>query len=80
MDIHMLRTFFMWCTIIDAGLLILMCLIFTFAGDSIYRLHTKMFPMARETFSAVIYSFLGLFKIVFLVFNLVPYVTLLMMK
>lgn len=77
MDIHMLCAFFMWCTIINAGLLILMSLILAFAGDWIYRLHTKLFPMPRETFNVVIYSFLGLYKIVFLVFNIVPYVALL---
>jgi hypothetical protein len=33
--------------------------------------------MPRETFNVVIYSFLGLFKIVFLVFNVVPWVALL---
>lgn len=80
MDIHMLCVFFMWCTIINAGLLIFMSLILTFAGDWIYRLHTKWFPLPRETFNAMIYSFLGLYKIVFLVFNLVPYVALLIMK
>ena len=80
MDIHMLRIFFMWCSIINAGLLIITSLILTFAGDWTYRLHTKWFPMPRETFNAVTYSFVGLFKLVFLVFNLVPYAALLMMK
>jgi len=80
MDIHMLCVFFMWCTIINAGLLILMSLILAFAGERIYRLHAKWFPMPRETFNAVIYSFLGLYKIVVLVFNVVPYVALLIMK
>jgi len=80
MDIHMLCVFFMWCAVMNAGLLILMSLILTFAGEWIYRLHAKLFPMPRETFNAVIYSFLGLYKIVFLVFNIVPYVALLIMK
>ena len=80
MDIHMLRVFFMWCTIINAGLLVFSSLILAFAGEWIYRLHAKLFSMPRETFNAVIYSFLGLYKIVFLVFNLVPYVALLIMK
>ena len=80
MDIHMLCVFFMWCTIINAGLLILMSLILAFAGDWIYRLHTKLFPMPRETFNVVIYSFLGLYKIALIMFNLVPYVALQIMK
>jgi len=48
-----------------------------FAPDLVYRTQSKWFPIPRETFNVVIYSFLGLFKIVFLVFNVVPYVALL---
>jgi hypothetical protein len=40
-------------------------------------MHSKWFPMPREMFNVVIYSFIGLFKIVFLVFNVVPWVALL---
>ena len=85
MDINMLCVFFMWCTIINVGLLIFMSLIFTFAsvtfaGEWMYRLHSKLFPMPRETFNVVIYSFLGLYKIALIMFNLVPFVALLIMK
>ncbi len=48
-----------------------------FAPDLLYRMQSKWFPISRETFNVVIYSFLGLFKIVFLVFSLVPYLALL---
>jgi hypothetical protein len=47
------------------------------APDLVYRTQIKWFPIPRETFNVVFYSFLGLFKIVFLVFNVVPYVVLL---
>ena len=43
----------------------------------VYRSQNRWFPIPRETFNVIIYSFLGLFKIVFLVFNVVPYVALL---
>jgi len=36
-----------------------------------------LFPLPRGTYNVIIYAFLGLFKIVFLVFNVVPYVVLL---
>ena len=77
MDITAVRAFFMWCTILNGGLLILSSLILVFAGDFVYRIHSKWFPMPRETFNVVIYSFLGLFRIIILVFNVVPYVALL---
>ena len=51
-----------------------MCIL---APDLVYRTQSKWFPIPQETFNVVIYSFLGLFKIVFLVFNVVPYVALL---
>jgi hypothetical protein len=77
MDIQTLTAFFMWCTIINGALLVLWSILCMFAPDLVYRTQNKWFPLPRETFNVVIYSFLGLFKIVFLVFNVVPYVALL---
>jgi len=51
-----------------------MCIL---AADVLYRMHSKWFSISRETFNVVIYSFLTLAELVFLVFNVVPYVALL---
>ena len=77
MDIQTLTTFFMWCAIINGGLLILWTTVFILAPDLVYRIQSKWFPIPRETYNVVMYSFLGLFKIVFIIFNVVPYVALL---
>jgi hypothetical protein len=77
MDIQTLQTFFMWCTVINGSLLVFWTLIVVFASDWVYRTQSKWFPISREVFNVAIYSFLGLFKIVFLVFNAVPYIVLL---
>ena len=77
MTIEMLTRFFMWCTILNGGLFVLWVSMLTLAPDLVYRTQKKWFPLPRETFDVVIYSFLGLFKIIFLVFNVVPYVALL---
>jgi len=77
MDLQILTRFFMWCTIINGTLLGFWGIMCTLAPDLVYRTQSKWFPIPRETFNVVIYSFLGLFKIVFLVFNVVPYVALL---
>ena len=79
MDIETLTTFFMWCTILNGGLLLFWALMCMSAPDVVYRIQNKWFPLPRETFNAIIYSFLGAFKIVFLVFNVVPYVALLIL-
>lgn len=79
MDIATVRTFFMWCTILNGVLLLLSFAICTSAGDWIYRMHTRWFPMPRNAFNVAIYSFLGLYKIFFWVFSAVPYIALLLM-
>ena len=77
MDIQTLTTFFMWCTIINVALFVLWATMCIFAPDLVYRTQNRFFPIPRETFNVVIYSFLGLFKIFVLLFNVVPYVSLL---
>lgn len=74
-----LTDFFKWCTIINGSLLILWTVVFVAAPDLVYRTQNKFFPIPRETFNIVMYSFIGLFKIFFLIFNLVPFLALMMM-
>lgn len=77
MTIQTLTTFFMWCTVINGTLLIFWTIMCIVAPDLVYRTQSRWFPMPRNTFNIIIYSFLGLFKIFFLFFNVVPYVALL---
>ena len=77
MDIQTVRAVFMWCTIINGGLLIFSFVICAAAGDWIYRTHSKFFPIPRESFNLAIYYFLGFFKIFVFACNLVPYLALL---
>lgn len=76
MDIAMLTEFFMWCTILNVALLMLSFLITAFAGDFVYKMHSKWFPMPRDTFNAVHYSFIGMYKIIVFAFNVVPWLVL----
>ena len=78
MDIATLTTFFMWCTIFNVGLLSFWSIIFIFAPDFVFKKHSKWFPMSRETYNVASYSFLGIFKIFLIIFNIVPYLALLM--
>ena len=75
--VQVLREFFMWCTILTGGLFALSAFVCTFAVDRIHRIQGRWFPMPRETFVVVLYAFLGFFKIVFIVFVLVPWLALL---
>lgn len=70
----------MWCTIINGGILITWIIVFASAPDFTYRMQTKFFPMSRETFNVVVYSGFAIYRIVFVVFVLVPYVALLIVQ
>ena len=77
MDIETLTAFFMWCTIINGAMLVFSGIMIILAQDFVYSMHSKWFHIPRESFNVILYSFLGLYKIVFIVFNLVPYLALL---
>ncbi len=77
MDIDSIRAFFMWCTILNVALLLLSSLMCICAGDWVYRIHSKWFSVSRETFNVAMYSFIGLYKILVIVFILIPYMALL---
>ena len=80
MDLQTLTAFFMWCTIIN-GVMYGVTVAFCLAGpDFIFQLHSKWFNISRETFNVALYSFIGLYKILFIVFNVVPYVALLLIR
>ena len=77
MNIYTLTTFFMWCTILNVALLLLSSLMCICASDWAYQIHSKLFSISRETFNVAIYSFIALYKLLVIVFNLIPYVALL---
>ena len=77
MDMQTLTSFFMWCTIINTGILFFLALVYLLAPNLAYRLQSRFIPISRETFNVVFYSFIGFFKVVVLVFNVVPWIALL---
>lgn len=77
MNIETLTEFFMWCTIISAAVYFVWVLFVLLAPDFVYRVQSRWAPIPRETYNVIIYSFMGLFKIMIIVFAVVPYVSLL---
>lgn len=80
MEIQTLTRFFMWCTILNAGFLTLSFLLWITLSSFIYKMHGKLFPMSRETFNAIFYSFLGIYKLLVYFFNIVPWLVLLIIR
>ncbi len=76
MNIEILRAFFGWCTVINTASMLLSVAICVLGRDAVYRMHSRMFPISREAFNTAIYCFIGGMKIIILVFNLAPYLAL----
>ena len=76
MSAEMLRDVLAWCSLINLVLLLLWGLAFMAAHDWMRRLHGRLFRMSDQTFDTVHYAGMGLFKLLWLVFNVVPYLVL----
>jgi hypothetical protein len=77
MNLQLLTDFFMWCTIINGCLLLLWTGLLLAAPELIYRTKKRWFPGSKETLLMAIYCFLGLFKMLYIMFNVVPFIALL---
>ncbi len=77
MTLELVRSTLMWCTVINFGLLIWWFVLFIVARDWMRRFHGKWFKLSDETFDAIHYAAMAIFKLLIIVFNLVPYIALL---
>jgi len=77
MDITTLKAVFLWCTIVNAALLLLSSLACICLGDFSYRMNHKFFDISRPQFNVILVSFIALYKIFVMAFFLVPYIALL---
>jgi hypothetical protein len=79
MSIEVLRSFLLWCTVINYGVLLVWFLVFVFAHDWIQRFHGRWFRLSRDQFDTLHYAGMSIFKIGILLFNLTPSVVLLIL-
>lgn len=76
MNIEVTRNFLLWCTVANYGVLLVWFLVFVFAHDGIQRIHGKWFRLSRDQFDALHYAGMSIYKIGIILFNLVPFVVL----
>ena len=79
MDINTLTTFFQWLTLFNGGILIFWTCIIIFIPGLVYRIQSHWFSISRQEFDRMMFLLLGVFKIVFFVFCLAPWLALLML-
>lgn len=76
MTLGIIRSALAWCTLIDLGLLMVWFLFFFMAHDWMYRIHSKWYNISVDKFDTIHYAGIAFFKILVLMFNLVPYLAL----
>ncbi len=76
MTVEIVRGVLGWSALINYGLLIVWFLFFILAHDWMYRIHTRFFTLSSEKFDAMHYGSMAIFKLMVIVFNLVPYIAL----
>jgi hypothetical protein len=79
-SIETARSFFLWCSIINYALLLVWALLATVGRDWLYGLVVRVFPMSREQFDLVNYAGITLYKMGVLLFNIVPLISLYIVK
>ncbi|OXU14709.1 DUF6868 family protein [Sedimentisphaera salicampi] len=65
-----------WCSLINVLLIAFGALLVIALRSEMYKIHSKFFPMDEQQYSAVMFSCLGLYKLLIVVFNIVPYIAL----
>lgn len=76
MTLDTLTTLFGWMTVIHIGLLMISTLMLTLFRQTILHIHSKVTGLEAGTLMPAYLYFLAFYKVLIVVFNLVPYLAL----
>ncbi len=65
-----------WCSVINIFLLFLAFIIVTLFQSQIVQLHARLFGLNKQEIPALYFEYLGHYKLLILIFNLVPYIAI----
>lgn len=72
MDLSTLRDVLLWSMVVNYAILLVWFVVFSRAHDAVYRMHTRWFRLSPETFDALNYGGMAVYKIGVLLLNVVP--------
>ena len=75
-SVETLREFLGWCSVINIGMLFLSTIMLTITRGWIIKVHAKMTGVSEEQLPRIYLEFLGNYKMLIIVLNLVPYIAL----
>ena len=76
MKIEQIQKFLGWCTVLNFVLLGFTTLMLMIAHDWAYYIHGKMFNVSLETYDALLFSYLAIWKALVIVFVFIPYLAI----
>jgi len=79
LTIENLTQFFGWCAVINISLLLITTLSITTLQGPISKIHSKLFNLSEEKLQLLYFQFIAYYKLVIIVFNVVPYFALMLM-
>jgi len=80
MNLDQLTELFKWMTIINISLLLLSSVLIIILKNVMAKYHGKLFGIKEEGVTLIAYGYLGMLKVLIIVFILVPYISLLLIK
>ena len=76
MTLEFFTSFLAWCTLINLVFLLIWFFFLTAGGAWMRRMHGKWFILEDAVFAATHYKMLAYFKLLWVFFNLTPYLAL----
>ncbi len=76
MNIEMARSFLLWCTVINYGVLLVWGLLFLLAHDALLRVWGTWIRVSADQFDMLNVAGITIYKIGVFLFNLVPCIAL----
>ena len=76
LTLETLTAFFGWCSIINAGILLLTTFAIGTCRRMVSGIHRRMFDLSETELNAAYFQYLAHYKILILVLNIVPYIVL----
>ena len=80
MTVELMRDILALCSAINFALLLWWFIFFALAHDWIYKIHGRWFTLSVEQFDAIHYAGMAFFKICIFLFNIIPYLALLIIS
>ena len=76
MTIEILTEFFGWCAVINIGVQITSLAAITFGRERVLKIHGKIFDLDEKSLKQVYLRYLAQYKMLTVVFTIVPYFAL----